>query len=204
MTVKEYIEKNSFKPLSAKEIEDMHKVKISGTDNPMPWTEVFTRLSAGMEMDDVVYIYGNARKIALFAQREGVDADPVLSKVVDDEILQRRKMNEIELNNPVVARTMKEMVNEYAPDVGRDVAILSKKVVKRATNLVDDDECSAADLKNITAAIQTMTDTLEITQRHSAGVTVNNGDIQVNGFEFKLDTPPDPIEVDVIEVDGDK
>ena len=201
MTLEEYAKKNKFKPLTEKEIKDKNKVKITGTDDPMPWTEVFTRLSAGMPIEDVVYMYGQARKITLFAINEGIlDADPVLSQVVDDEIIQRRKMQEIEATNPIVARTMKEMVNEYAPDVGKSVVMLSKAIVDRAQNLVEDDECSAMDLKNITSAIQTMTDTLEITQRHSAGVMINNGDIQVNGFDFVLDKPPEPVDADVIDV----
>ncbi len=197
MTIDEYISDNNYKPLTKREIANKHKAKIRGTDDLMPWTEVYTRLSAGMSILDVIYIYGNGRKIALFAKMDGIEVNDVLSDTLDQEILQRRKMGEIEAKNPEVARTMKEMVNEYAPDVGRDVIMLSKKLVAKATELVEEDECSSNDLKNIASAVQTMTDTIEITQRHSAGVNISTGDMVVEGFSIVADLPP--IEVDVIE-----
>jgi len=195
--LEEYAKLNGFKPLTSKEVKEKYKVKIYGTQDPLPWTEVYTRLSAGMSIDDVVHIYGQARKITLFALKDGIDINPVLSQTLDDEILQRRKMNEIEKSNPEVARTMKEMVNEYAPDVARDVIMLSKKLVQRATDIIDDkdDACTTNDLKNIAAAVQTMTDTIELTQRHGAGVQVNAGNIQVEGFSFVLDAPPVDAEI---------
>ncbi len=198
MTIDEYISDNNYKPLTKREIANKHKAKIRGTDDLMPWTEVYTRLSAGMSILDVIYIYGNGRKIALFAKMDGIEVNDVLSDTLDQEILQRRKMGEIEAKNPEVARTMKEMVNEYAPDVGRDVIMLSKKLVAKATELVEEDECSSNDLNNIAKAVQTMTDTIEITQRHSAGVNINAGDMVVEGFSFVLDSPP---EKDVIEAE---
>ena len=184
MTIDEYISDNNYKPLTDREIGNKHKAKIRGTDDLIPWTEVYTRLSAGMSILDVIYIYGNGRKIALFAKMDGIEVNDVLSDTLDQEILQRRKMGEIEAKNPEVARTMKEMVNEYAPDVGRDVIMLSKKLVAKAVELVEEDECSSNDLNNIAKAVQTMTDTIEITQRHSAGAGLGNVNIAVQGFSF--------------------
>ncbi len=201
MTIDEYISDNNYKPLTKREIANKHKAKIRGTDDLMPWTEVYTRLSAGMSILDVIYIYGNGRKIALFAKMDGIEVNDVLSDTLDQEILQRRKMGEIEAKNPEVARTMKEMVNEYAPDVGRDVIMLSKKLVAKATELVEEDECSSNDLKNIASAVQTMTDTIEITQRHSAGVNISTGDMVVEGFSFVLDSPPEKDVIDA-EIEG--
>ncbi len=201
MTVEEYIEDKKLKPLTKKEILHKDNLKIRGTDQPMPWTEIYTRLSAGMSILDVIYIYGNARKIALFAQRDGITVNDILADTLDQEILQRRKMNEIESSNPEVARTMKEMVNEYAPDVARDVIMLSKKLVKKATDLVEEEQCTSNDLQNIAKAVQTMTDTIELTQRHSVGVNISTGDMVVEGFSIVADLPP---KLDIIDCEDSK
>ena len=166
---------------------------------------MYTRISAGMSLDDIATIYGNIRKITLFAIEDGVGFIEEISKTLDDEIIQRRKMVEIEHNNPVVARTMKEMANEYAPDVGKSVSLLSVKLIKKASELISEEDCTTNDLQNIAKAVQTMTDTIELTQRHSTvgGNTINN--IQVEGFTFELDEPTEikAIEAEIeVSVDG--
>ena len=193
-----YVEEHGIKPLSKAELKKgKDKVKIHGTDTPMPWNEVYTRISAGMKMEDIAEIYGNIRKIVLFGIIDKVDLVPALSDMLDSEIVHRRKMDEIEAANPVMARTMKEMANEYAPDVGRDIVMLSKKLVAKAGKLIDAtvtgddgeeiDLVTSVDLVNIAKAVQTMSDTIELTNRHSVGVHINTGNVQVENFAFELD-----------------
>jgi len=73
-------------------------------------------------------------------------------------------------------------------------------LVQRATAMINTEYATTSDLINAAKAVQTVTDTLEVTQRHSAGVQIGNAQVQVQGFEFVLDEPP--VE-DVIEVETD-
>ena len=198
MTPEQYIEEYNLNPLTNNEIKRGKQIlKIRGTDEYVNWTEVYTRISAGMSMTDVADIYGNGRKIALFAQLDGVTLNETLSKTLDNEIVQRRQMDSLEKSDPVIARTMKEMANEYAPDVGRKVALLSVKLVDKATEIIDDQEPTTNDLLNIAKAVQTMSDTIELTQRHASAVAANVS-LQIDGFSIVEDVAPEPI--DVIEV----
>ena len=205
MTPEEFIEHNALKPLSDVELRSKDKVKVFGTGEPMPWEEVYTRIAGGMSMEHIEEIYGNARKIALWAIEDNIGVVPEIADTIDSEIQQRRKMKEIQMTNPAVAKTMLEMANEYAPDVGREVVLLSQSLVKKAQQLVNDEDCSSNDLNNIAKAVQTMTDTIELTQRHSAGIQVGAGaSVNVQGFEFVLDAPPEEeaIEAEVDTTDG--
>mgnify|MGYP003643879348 CR=1 FL=1 len=198
MTPHEYLEENECKKLSKKELsKGKDNIKIRGTKDLMPWTEVYTRISAGMSMEHIAEIYGNGRKIALWAIRDGIEFNPTLSDAVDGEITQRRKMHEVAVHNPDVARTMLEMANEYAPDVGKRVVMLSQSLVEKAQKLVNAEDCTSNDLQNIAKAVQTMTDTIELTQRHGSAIKISGGGVQVEGFSFVLDVPP---EADVIDV----
>ena len=203
MTPEEYVKFNDCKPLTKKERKKgKNKLRIYNTDEPMPWTEIYTRISGGMSMEHIEEIYGHGRKIALWAIEDNIHIVPEISDTVDSEIEQRRKMKEIQVANPVVAKTMLEMANEYAPDVGKEVVLLSQSLVKKAQKLINDEDCSSNDLNNIAKAVQTMTDTIELTQRHSAGIQVGaGGSVNVQGFEFVLDAPPEEeaIEAEVEE-----
>ena len=172
-----------------------------GTDIPIDWKEVYTRISVGMPMEDIEKVYGQGRKIALWAEHDGVDLVQELSDIVDAEIMQRRTMNEVEKSDPEVAKTMREVVNEYAPDVARLTVELSRDLIKKGSEIVNDEYCTSTDLKNIAQAVQTMTDTIQVSERFSTnagqGVGVN---IQVQGFEFALDAPKKTEEV-ILEVE---
>ena len=200
MTVcEQYALDNNFEPLKPKEIKKgKTKLKIYGTDIPMPWIDVYTRIRGGMSLDDISKMYGHIRKITLFAILDDVDFDPSTSDTIDDIITTGRKINAIDAVNPNAARTMKEMANEYAPDLGMKVAQLSISVVDRAQKIVNDNDCTSNDLKNITTAIQSMTDTVELTDRHSKVGGNNITAIQVEGFSFVRDEPP--VDVDAIEL----
>lgn len=193
MNPQEYIEAKKIKKLSKKELQNgKDVVKISGTKIPMPWNEVYARIAMGVSMEDLDVKYGNIRKIALWAVHDNIEFNPFLSDIVDDEIMQRRKFKEVGLESPIVAKTMLEIVNEYAPDVGKEVAKLSYNLVKKAQTIVNDD-CTSKDLQNIASAVQTMTDTVEITKRHSNASNVNVGVNTPNGFTFVLDEEPKPV-----------
>lgn len=201
MTPQQYLDENDYKPLSAMELKrGKDGIKIFGTNDLMPWTEVYTRISAGMDMGHIAQIYGNGRKIALWAVRDGIELIQDLSDVVDAEIGQRKKMGAIVNSNPEVARTMLDMVNEYAPDVNKNVVMLSAGLINKAQEIQGSVDCTSSDLLNVWKAVQTMTDTLELTQRHGSAMQINAQKIQVTGFEFELDEPPETVEVDAIDV----
>lgn len=200
MTPDEYIEFHDFKPLTKKELKKgKNSLKIYGTDEPMPWTEIYTRISAGFSMAHIAQIYGHGRKIALWAIHDNIQYIPELKEVLDGEINQREKVSALQQANPVVAKTMLEMANEYAPDVGKKVVMLSSSLVDRAQTLINSEDSTSSDLLNIAKAVQTMTDTIELTQRFSSGVQVNNNNISVSGFHFELDAPPETIDIEAEE-----
>ncbi len=199
MTPSEYIEINECKPLTDVELgRGKDKLRISGTEELIPWIEVYARITAGMKMTDIAEIYGQGRKIALFAMKDGITHDKVAMDFLDGEIRQRKQMAALENSNPIVAKTMKEMANEYAPDVMKRIVELSSATVKRSQELIDD--ATTNDMKNIWDTMQKMTDTLEITERHSAGVNIANSVIRVEGFKFEQDLPPS-IEAEIVEED---
>lgn len=206
MTPKEYAALNNLKPLSKKELKrGKNKIKIYGTDKKMPWTEVYTRIQAGMKLEHIADIYGNIRQIVLWAIEDNIEPNAVISDIVDELIVANRKINEVEAVNPTAAMTMKEMVHEYAPDVAKNVVLLANSMVMKGQSKLNSDECTTNDMVNIAKAVQTMTDTVELTQRHSAGVNIANASVQVQGFEFVLDSPPEKSEIEqnVIDVEED-
>jgi len=194
-----YAQEQGFEPLSEKERKKgKKKVKIYGTKEKMPWEKVYTNIEGGMSFDHIQEKYGNIRKIVLWAIEDGIDFNKDISDTIDEHIMHTRKMQTIESINPTVALTMKEMANEYAPDLGMKVSKLSISMVDKAQSLLNEEECTSNDLKNIATAIQTMTDTVELTQRHSTvGGNVITA-IQVQGFDFVLDSKP--TDTDVIDV----
>ena len=191
VTPQEYIDQNKVKPLTEKEIQKgKEHLTIFGTDDPIPWEEVYTRIAAGMDMGHIAHIYGNGRKIALWAVHDGITKDQTISDLLDSEIEQRNKMQEIANVNPTVAQTLHDMANEYAPDSAKNIAIFANKVVIEATNALSNPRKTSLDLVNLTKAVQTASDTLGHTQRHASGNTINNNTIKVDGFGFVEDLGP--------------
>lgn len=192
MNLNEYIEQSKFKPLTEKELKKgKNKIKIFGTKVLMPWDEVYTRISAGMSLEHIAEIYGNGRQIALWAKEDDIDVDEDVSQFLDNSIVVGRQMNQIESKNPVVANTLRDMVSEYAPDIARDVALFSKAAVARASTLINDEECTSNDFKNVMSGMLNLTDMTSLTERHSTNAGNANLNIHVEGFEFQLDAPPE-------------
>ncbi len=201
MTVCEiYAKDNNLKPLTKKELKrGKNKVKIYGTKDLMPWADVYVRIQGGNTFEQINTAYGNIRKIVLFAIIDEIDFNQAVSDTVDEHISHERKMMQIDKINPKAAMTIKEMANEYAPDLGMKVAKLSMSMVNKAQDILNEDGCSSNDLKNVATAIQTMTDTMELTQRHTTVGGNVLGTIQVEGFSFIEDKKP----MDIIEGEVD-
>ena len=191
MTPQEYIDKNKCKPLSPVELNTKNKTKIYGTEELMPWDEVYTRIAAGMDMEDIVEIYGNGRKIALWAVHDNIGYLEPIAELVDSEIEQRRKMAALDHENPTVAMTIHEMANEYAPDVSKSVALFAKELVEKARDGMKGEDVTSNDLLNLAKAVQTTTDVLGLTQRHASAANQTTNHIAVSGFTFALDAPPE-------------
>lgn len=202
MTVcEQYAKDHDLKPLTKKELfKGKDELNIYNTDTLMPWTEIYTRITAGVPLDTIAEIYGHIRKITLWAIEDGIDVDFEISEFVDNKIRIDRQMNQIEGKNAVVAETLKDVVSEYAPDIKRDLAIFSKAAVRRGTSLINDEDCSSADFKNVMAGMLTLTDMTSITERHSTNAGQANLTVHVEGFAFEKDEPKEQItDVEVIE-----
>lgn len=197
ITPEQYAELHNLKPLSAKEKKrGKEKVTISGTDEPMPWTEIYSRIAIGEPIENIAEKFGHARKIALWAIEDNVTIMPELGDVLLAEVEQRRKMDMIEGQNPTLALTIREAANEYAPDAARKSIDLSVALIDAGRKMIRNGDYSSNDLKNIADMLQRTTDTMGLTQRHSAGMNIENAKIHVTGFQFIEDTP-EPIDVEV-------
>jgi len=207
-TPQQYIDEMNPKPLTSAELKrGKESLCISGTDNPMPWEEIYTRISAGMDMGHIALIYGHGRKIALWAVHDDITTNDTMSKLLDDEVTQRRKVDALTDVSPVAANTLMEMANEYAPDVSKQAVLLSLDVLKRASKIVNEQNpkkaATSLDLVNIMKAQQMVTDSLGMTDRHASSVSNTQNNIQVEGFTFSLDTPPDQPElIEAVVTDG--
>jgi len=201
----EFAKQRNYRPLTTKELaKGKESIKIFGTDTPMPWGKIYSKIRLDLPYEDIGYEYGHLRKIILWAEHDGITADPTVSKMFDDEVKNRSLQKEIAKIDPLVVETMQEAVNAYAPDVRKDVVIFASALVKKAIHGVNDDDATSNDINNYAKAVQTVTDTLEVTQRHSAGINVNGASsVQVQGFEFVLDTPPEKDVIDVTHEESD-
>ena len=199
LSPKEYAELNQFKPLTPKEKKrGKEKLTISGTDEPMPWAIIYSKIRIGEPIDNIAEVYGHKRKITLWAIEDNIEYIPELGETLIEEVGQRKKMDAIERADPTLALTIKETANEYAPDATRKAVTLGVALMDEGLKMAKSGDCSTNDLKNLSDMLQKITDTLEITKRHSAGVNVNTNNVKVTGFDFVLDEP-EAIEAEIEE-----
>ena len=155
-------------------------------------------------MEHIAEIYGQGRKIALWAIKDNIKLIPEVSSLVDDEITQRRKMAALSDTSPEAASTIQEMANEYAPDVAKDIVIFSQKIVQAAIRDIDRPKRTTLDLVNLTKAVQTASDTIGTTQRHASQASGPQATVLTGGWTFTLDTPPDqlpPIDAELLPLE---
>ena len=196
MTPEEFIEMHDCKPLSTNELNyGKDKLRISNTNTIIPWEEVYTRIAAGMDMEHIAEIYGQGRKIALWAIHDKIKLIPEVSTLVDDEITQRRKMAALSEESITAASTIQEMANEYAPDVAKDIVLFAQKAIQAATTDIDKPKRTTLDLVNLTKAVQTASDTLGTTQRHASQAQGAQATVLTGGWAFVLDPPKDQLEI---------
>ena len=188
MTPLEYIEVHSLKPLTAKEIKKgKNSLKISGREDPMPWEEIYNRLSLGEPVVNIAKEYGHVRKIVLFAIRDKVELNPVYQKAVIDIVNNRETMKEIGRVDPSSAMTIQETANKYAPTLAEKVVKLGASSMDAMQKLINDGECTTNDHKNISAAALTWSDIVGLTQRHANAASLNVLRPVVEAFDFVED-----------------
>jgi len=189
------------KPLTEAEIKrGKDSLCISNTDTLMPWEEIYTRIAAGMDMGHIALIYGHGRKIALWAVHDSINEVEAVATLLDDEIVQRRKMAAVSEESPKAAATIQEMANEYAPDVTKDIVVFAQKVIKAAIDDIDRKKRTTLDLVNLTKAVQTPSDTLRTTDMHASQASQAGATVLTGGWTFTLDAPPDQLEIIETEV----
>jgi len=193
MTLDEFIADRGFKPLTEKEISNgKSKLRIYGTNEPMPWTTIYTRIASGQPIEEIVQQYGHARKLTLFAQLEGIAPQPELENIVQDEIDNRKRIQAVANSSEEAARTLMDRVNEVAPDFATNVACFADEVVTKAREQLRGKFIESTDILALTKAVQTVTDSTGHTTRHASQTTNANVHIQVAGFTFdEIDLPPE-------------
>jgi hypothetical protein len=203
MTPKEYAEANKHRPLSDREREKgKDQLTYYGSTELIPWSEIYTRVRAGQPIEDICKIYGNERKIVAWIIEDKIEYSEEYEDLVVTEIEQRRKVEEIAKSDPIAARTLKEIVNEYAPDVNKLAATLSSSILSQAVAIAKRPTATSTDLLNLATAQQKTLDTLGISQRHAAASQQTNNQYNIQGFTFVEDKPPETIDADIIQ-DGD-
>jgi len=199
----EFASINEFKPLSDKEVKrGKYKVKIAGTKEPIPWDVVYSQIRSGYPYEDIQHEFGEIRKIIMFAIEDSIEYLPLAGELLDEEVGIAEKKTALAAVDLTLVKTIEEGVSRYAPDLIKNVSIFGAQLVQRATHMINTDYATTSDLLNASKAVQTVTDTLEVTQRHSAGVQIGNAQVAVQGFEFVLDSPPEDNEVIEVETDG--
>ncbi len=194
MTLEDFILEKNYRKLSDKEIaKGKGHLKVYGTNEPMPWAQIYTRIAAGQPLEEVTRMYGHSRQLALWAQQEGVTLNPVLEDTIEKEVEHRQRISALANASPDVTSTLMEMVNEIAPDFQTNLAILADKVVKKGITMLDNQFLESTDLVNIMKAGQQASDTTGHTQRH-ANASQSSTNIQVTGFRVVRDSPPTPAE----------
>jgi len=195
MTLDEFIVHKGFKPLTEKEISNgKSKLRIYGTNEPMPWTTIYTRIASGQDIEEVVRQYGHARKLTLFAQLEGIGPQPELEEIVEEEAQLRKRVQAVANKNPEAAQTLMDRVNEIAPDFSTNVAMFADEVVTKARKKLTEQFIEATDILALTKAVQTVTDSTGHTTRHASQASTTNVQIQVAGFTFdEVDLPPEQL-----------
>lgn len=207
MTIDEYIAHKKFKSLSPKELEQgKNNLKVYGTSEPMPWSTIYTRLASGQPMEEIASMYGHGRKIALWAVKDGVTVQPVLTEAIEEEVKHRERISNLTNASPDVTNVLMERVNEVAPDFQTKVAIFADKVVQKSIAMLDQQFLESSDIVNLTKAVQISTDTVGVTQRHANAASQNTNNFKIEGFKFVLDAPPEPtaIEASIEEIPYDK
>jgi len=201
-TPEQYVQIHDCKPLTVNELNyGKTKLRISNSDELIPWEEVYTRIAAGMDMEHIAEIYGQGRKIALWAIKDSIALIPEVSSLVDDEITQRRRMAAVSDESQTAASTIQEMANEYAPDVAKDIVVFAQKAIQAAIRDIDRPKRTTLDLVNLTKAVQTASDTIGTTQRHASQAQGVQATVLTGGWTFTLDTPNDqlqPIDVEAL------
>ena len=210
MNLNDYIKDKGWKPLTPAELsKGKSHLRIYGTQNPMPWATIFARIESGQPLDEIGKQYGHARKIALFALLNNVEVNPDYQKVIEDEVASRKQIQQIaNTQDPEVALTLLQRVNEVAPDTERDIALLGSKFIKAISDKLDDKYIEASDIKSLADAYQKTTDTIGVTQRHSSAVNINTGDNHIAGFTFmSVDRAPTAQysieELDAMTIEGE-
>jgi hypothetical protein len=189
----EFITLSKYRPLTEKELQrGKTYLRIYGTQEPMPWSTIYTRLSSGQPIAQVIKQYGHGRKISLWAQKDGVTRDKEVSEVLDKGVEARQAIQHIAAKDPDTAKTLLQRMNELTPDFQGNVAIFADKVVRKAIAKLDDKYLEPSDMEKLANAVQKSTDIIGVTQRHASGININNTEVKVQGFDFVLDAPPQP------------
>jgi len=196
----EYSIKMGYKPLTKKELKKGKNINVYNTKTPMPWEKIYAHIRLGLPYEHLHDMYGKLRKIILFAVRDGVKYEETANKLMSDEYEQRIALKSAATVDPVLVQTMQEAVNAYAPDVRRDVTIFGQALITRAIKMVNDEDTRSSDISNLANAVQTVTDTLSVTERHASAANHTTNNIAVEGFDFsQMSLPSKAIDAEVVE-----
>jgi len=202
-----FIEQQQYKPLTPKELQKGKSyLRIYGTQDAMPWSTIYSRLASGQPIIEVIKQYGHGRKLALWAQEDNVQLNTKSVEALSTAQEARQQIQSIANDDPDTAKTILTRLNELTPDFQGNVAVFADKMIRKATSKLDDKYLEAADMEKLANAVMKTTDLVGVTQRHSAGVNINNTAIKVEGFDFVLDAGPpkalEPLTTDVTDVDA--
>ena len=186
-----FIELKGFKPLSEKELHRGKSLKIYGTQNDMPWNTIYNRMASGQPLSEIGKQYGHLRKLVLWAKMDGVTLDQQTQDIIKREQTIRKEIIEVANDDPEKAKTLLDRVNEVSPDFQQNVALFADKLLIKATEKLNDKFLEPQDFTHLATAVQKVTDTVGITQRHSGGININNNSLAIpEGFGLIAATPP--------------
>ena len=187
-----FIQLKGFKPLSDKELsKGKAHLRIYGTQDPMPWNTIYTRMASGQPLAEIGKQYGHIRKLILWAKIDNVKLDQHLNNIINTESAVRDAVIEVANDDPEAAMTLLQRMNEVNPDFQTKVANVAHKIIEKISVKLDDKYLEAQDLSHLANSLQKVTDTVGETQRHSSGININNNSLNIpEGFGLIPAIPP--------------
>ncbi len=156
-------------------------------------------MASGQPLSEIGKQYGHLRKLVLWAKIDNVQLDTQTQDIINREQTIRKEIIEVANDDPEKARTLLDRVNEVSPDFQQNIALFADKLINKVTEKLDDKFLEPQDFTHLATAVQKVTDTVGITQRHSGGININNNSLAIpDGFSIIAAQPPEGFDPEAI------
>ena len=151
------------------------------------WDPILAEYQTGQYSLNKLAEKHNVSKGALSYKLKEVDKSLIeqsntVIKGFDDSIEQ---LEQLRLNNPQVAEKVIDIVTQKHPEFKKAMVALSGKLFNRMLKIAD--EATANEIPQLAKGMQTITDTLGISQRHAPKQDINLTNVQQNNITVEIE-----------------